>query len=387
VDEYLSERYSNPSQAGSFAGPGGLYRVLQREGKYDIPLAVIKKWLKGQEIYTLYKHAQRNFKRRRVIVGGIDSIWDVDLIDFNKPRYVKDNEGKYSYILVAIDILSRKLWLRPLPSKSGADVAVAFKSIFEEEKRIPRSIRSDNGLEFTNKKVQKLFDEYHVHSYTTNSLVKANYSERAIKTIRRILFKLFQEHNSYNYVKYLKEVATGYNSTVHGSTGMAPDQVNTLNEQKIWRKMYLTPSDYAVAFKKAALVKKEGASSKNKSVKARYRYKIGDHVRITQIKTTFSRVYDEQMSREIFIIRARQYKEGLPIYHLDDIMGEAIQGGFYQKEISKVDYNPEEQDFKVDRVLARRTKKGVKESLVSFLGWPPKFNQWLPNSQIKDLGH
>ena len=58
----------------------------------------------GQDTYTLHKPACQNFKRNRVIVGGIDNQWQMDLADMQS---LKDYNDSYRYLLVCIDVFSK----------------------------------------------------------------------------------------------------------------------------------------------------------------------------------------------------------------------------------------------------------------------------------------
>ena len=81
MDEYLAQVYYNPKRSGALGGVERLYRDVKKEGKYDISRAQLKKWLMKQDTYTLHKLARRHYKRNRVIVGGIDELWQMDLAD------------------------------------------------------------------------------------------------------------------------------------------------------------------------------------------------------------------------------------------------------------------------------------------------------------------
>ena len=65
--------------SGGLGGVERLYRDVKKDGKYDISRAQLKKWLMKQDTYTLHKPARRHYKRNRVIVGGIDELWQMDL--------------------------------------------------------------------------------------------------------------------------------------------------------------------------------------------------------------------------------------------------------------------------------------------------------------------
>lgn len=73
--------YFDPSHPGSFSVPDKLYRAVKADGKFKIEKYKITRWLKDQEAYALTKGVRRQFQRSRIIVDGIDSQGDVDLID------------------------------------------------------------------------------------------------------------------------------------------------------------------------------------------------------------------------------------------------------------------------------------------------------------------
>ena len=77
----------------------------------------------------LHKPVRRKFKRRRVLVTGIDKIWAADLADMQ--AFSKFNRG-IKYILAVIDVFSKYGYLVPLKDKTGKSVASALKTIFKE---------------------------------------------------------------------------------------------------------------------------------------------------------------------------------------------------------------------------------------------------------------
>ena len=70
-----------------------------------ISRAQLKKWLMKQDTYTLHKPARRHYKRNRVIVGGIDELWQMDLADMQSildsritsKRYLKIHLKYFAY--------------------------------------------------------------------------------------------------------------------------------------------------------------------------------------------------------------------------------------------------------------------------------------------------
>ena len=98
-------------------------------------------------------------------------------------KFAKENSG-FSSILDVIDIFSKFLWMRPLKDKKGQSITAAFQDILHEG-RHPTRLRSDKGQEFRSKVFNALLKEQTIeHLYTQNTESKANYAERAIKTMK-----------------------------------------------------------------------------------------------------------------------------------------------------------------------------------------------------------
>ena len=357
MDRYLENVYFDPKHPASYSSPFKLYKAAQADGRH-YTIQQIKNWLARQESYTLHKPLSRTFDRNKVVVSGIDDQWDADLIDFS--RLSKFNNG-ISYILVCIDILSRYVWMRPLESKSGEDVAKAFNSIFYKGRR-PKYLRTDKGQEFKAKKVQKIFLKYNVHHFVTQNEPKANFSERVIKTLKSKIFRYFTQKQTYNFIKILPEMAKSYNKTYHRSIGMTPSDVDDENETALWWKLYWP---YL-----------------SQSTNQKYKFDVGDYVRVTYLRNPFTREYDHKWSGEIFKISQRFKRKGIPVYRLIDFKDTDIEGTFYQQELQQVKDN---ELWKVEKIIKRRGRGQNKEVFVKWLYWPKKCNEWIKESDLVDV--
>ena len=69
-------------------------------------------------------------------------------------------------------------------------------------------------------------------------------------------------------------------------------------------------------------------------------------------------------------------------YKIVDWHGDAIDGSFYEAEMLKREI-PEY--YEVNKILKTRTVGKKKEMYVSFIGWPSKFDLWIPEDQIYDV--
>lgn len=108
---------------------------------------------------------------------------------------------------------------------------------------------------------------------------------------------------------------------------------------------------------------------------------MGDKVQISKIASVLDREYDEKWSGEIFIVRRRFMRNGIPVYTLGDYNDEAITGTFYQPELQKVDVRDED-TFKIEKILKTRGRGPNKQHFVKWLHWPKKFNSWINADDI-----
>ena len=61
-----------------------------------------------------------------------------------------------------------------------------------------------------------------------------------------------------------------------------------------------------------------------------------------------------------------------------------MKGTFYERELQEVIIG-KNKVFKIERILSRKRLCGKKQVLVKWLGWPEKFNTWLPEKDIVDV--
>ena len=70
-----------------------------------------------------------------------------------------------------------------------------------------------------------------------------------------------------------------------------------------------------------------------------------------------------------------------PIYGLEDLNKQPIDGRFYQEELSPVVVTKQTQ-FKIDKILSTRVRRGMKEHKVRWLDYGPELDSWVKASDI-----
>ena len=300
----------------------------------------------------LHKPVKRKFRKRRVLVSGIDKIWAADLADMTA---FKDYNDGYTFLLLVIDTFSKYGWIIPLKNKKGETMVKAFKTIFEEG-RTPGKLWTDKGTEFYNKNMNDLRKLYDIELYSTENEEKSSIAERWIRTMKEKMFKYFTDYNTNKYIDVLPDLVEDYNNTVHSSTKLTPIEASKeKNELKVWRNLY--PDRY-------------------KTSRLNPKFSVGDEVRITKKKKVFEKGYTTRWTEEIFTIK--EIRETNPItYKLEDLQGEEIKGTFYEPELQKT----EQQIYRIEKII----KKEKGRSFVKWKGYSDKFNSWVDNKDLIDL--
>lgn len=358
--EFLEINYFDPSKPGSFAGPKKVYQILKENG-YNANLRNLKSWLQDQDAYSLLRQRQYKFNRERIVTVGIDDLWDADLADV---RNIHEQNKPYKYWLVVIDVFSRFLWIVPVASKHHTHMVQAFRTIFRSTPRRPKHLRTDKGTEFTNRAVKKLMKAEGINAYTTRNETKANYAERVIKTMKGLVYRYFLHNQTHVYVDILSKLVDNYNNRPHRSLeDMAPVDVTPQNEARVWKRMYV--------------------DTVKKTPRTKFKYRVGDTVRISHLKYTFAREFHERWTEEIFIVSRRLRRGGYKLYELKDYGEEPINGYFYEVELQSVRKDLQTSFRKIEKVLKQRRRAGQMEYLVKWMGWPKKFNSWVQQTDIK----
>jgi len=121
----------------------------------------VKKFLSGQDAYTLHKSRRIRFPRRRTYSKAIGDLFQIDLVDLSNLSSFNDG---MRYLLTCIDVFSKRAWAVPVRRKSARDVTEAFERILTDQKC--NMVQSDKGTEFLNSTFQAMLKSHNIHFYT-----------------------------------------------------------------------------------------------------------------------------------------------------------------------------------------------------------------------------
>jgi len=309
----------------------------------------------------LHRPVKRKFRKRRVYVKGTNKIHASDLVDMQ--AFSKSNNG-YRYILMIIDTFSKYGWAIPIKTKKGTEVVKAFSKLWMKEKP-PQKLWIDKGLEYWNADMKRLAKKKHVAMYTTENEEKSTIVERWNRTIKRIMFKYFTANNTRRYIDVLPDIIHKYNNTYHRSIKCKPAAARQ-------------PSKHDHVYK-ALFGDDEIEARKRTQAVEKAKFSIGDRVRISKKKKQFEKGFTPNFTEEVFIVDKVQTTDPVT-YKLLDLQGEVIKGSFYEEELQKTN----QEIFRIEKVIRKRKRNGIREVYVKWLGYQDEFNSWIPLTDIKD---
>ncbi|MFI0416594.1 MAG: chromo domain-containing protein, partial [Candidatus Thiodiazotropha sp.] len=179
------------------------------------------------------------------------------------------------------------------------------------------------------------------------------------------LTRYMTHKQTHKWVDVLGEITRSYNNTYHRSIKQTPGSIKDKDEEFQWSLQYDTLPE----------------KPRDKTTYARYKFKIGDEVRVSFLRKNFQKQHDERWSRETYTVINRSMNNGIPQYTLRDYSGTDIKGKFYQNQLLKA--FPSE-TFLIERVISRRRRGGLEEVLVKWKGWDKQYNTWLKATDLED---
>jgi transposase InsO family protein len=308
-EKYIHRRYTHPRYSGAFSGLQGFLQNNKYKDKRAVEEALTK-----LQSFVSHKPTRRKYLRRPMICPEIDSIWSVDLADM---RSLKTKNKNYSYILVAVDCLSKTLFTRPIKKKSQSETRDALEDVFKSYKRQPKAIFADRGTEFVNREVKSLLKDKGIKLYHSFSSFKAFQAERAIRTLKSKLYRYMTERRSSDWQSGLIDITKNINGSYNRSIGTSSDKVNKNNVSEVWQKLY----DRVVKIKKL-----------------KPKFAVGDKVRVSIKKLSVgSKSFTETYGPEVFRIKSVFELQPVPVYKLEDANSVELEGGFNQFELVKIE--------------------------------------------------
>ena len=174
----------------------------------------IKSFLDKQE-----SAQQTTMKKERKQSGHItalikNEVWQMDT--FILDRYAKQNKG-FKYLLVCVDVFTRKAFAEPMKNKDGPSVSEAFQKIVKRAGDTPRSIMSDNDKAYLSDTFLNLMDKLKIalQPNVLNDHRALGIIDNFARRLKTTITKLQLHKNNLNWVDSIQNIIDNYNKSDH----------------------------------------------------------------------------------------------------------------------------------------------------------------------------
>jgi hypothetical protein len=348
----LEELYKS-TDPRAFRGPAQLEEQA-REAGLNVTRKECQEFLKSQPSYTLFKNARKNYPRNKIVSHYCGHIVQIDLMDMS---LYSDANDMYRYVVLSYDSYSKFVTNHAIKSKHKDNLLASLTHLLDVVPFPIACVYSDKEGGLMSRQVQQWFKDQGIEHYTTTSKVKAPGVERLIRTIRLAIAKNIEVSRCTRWLEFLDDFVSRYNNRVHSTT-----------KQRPW-DVVVDPT----------LVISHGhdVSSSLRDMAAAQRARlppVGSFVRISRLRSPFEKESKGTWSLEVFKVTSHKLNQLFPMLSLQDLTGEPILGSFYLPEVQPIEWSGQKTP---SLVHDSRVRRGKKQSLVSFAGFPEKYVEWI----------
>eukprot|EP00732_Lithocolla_globosa_P000090 Lithocolla_globosa_v1_NODE_16_length_10446_cov_10.815802.p3 type:complete len:366 gc:universal NODE_16_length_10446_cov_10.815802:8583-7486(-) len=242
-------------------------------------------WLAKQRTAQLHKPARTSKSPGHIVANAPNSRWRSDLVDMQRyPSLL--NRKKMHWILVAVDVFTRKLYARAMQTKEVTNVVDSFNDILKEAGQAPQ-LDTDQGSYFAKTFDKGIPDEINHKRTFIGDHRALGVVDATIRIFKTMLFRAMTANNDptstgyYSWAKNLKELAENFNDMPREA--LLDKSPNEVEEDEVLQGII---GSYNL----------EKRQQNNKNKKSVAPYKVGDKVRVPAQTGKFKRGFKKQMT-------------------------------------------------------------------------------------------
>ena len=137
-------------------------------------------------------------------------------------KLASQNKG-VKILLVAVDVFSRFVRVETMKTKYANDTLQAFKKMISRKKNTPEKLWVDKGTEYGGI-FKKFCKEKSIEVYSIMSETKAAFAERAIQSLKHIIYRYIEDHGK-KFINKLAQFVSTMNCRINRSIGKSPRDV------------------------------------------------------------------------------------------------------------------------------------------------------------------
>lgn len=327
-----------------------LYQIT-KQNNIKMKLDDIKKFIADHRVGQIHKQVRKEKPNKIITAPAQNSEWQIDLLDMSS--FASANKG-YKWILIAVDIFTRKAGASALKSKTPKYALVGLENVIKVLGK-PHVISTDDGSEWKSVVETYLKDKKILHRVAeVGDHNRLGIINRFSRTIKDMLYKSFTANDSNDWIDNMKTFIGSYNKTTHTNLcGMTPNEAEK------------RPAD-TLECQHRRQVKLSRPNTKRE-------LQINDIVRVRIGKTKFSKGYENKFTKETYTIK----EIDLPFYILDN--NEKYKASDLQKVNQK--------DKSIDKVRIAKRQKLISQELkregINKANVQPRGRNWKPIRKTK----
>ena len=201
---FLTKIYEDLESPAGYSGVDKLYgHIRSKCNRPDITKKDVVEFLKTLDSQTLHGQVYTKYMRKPIKVLSPGQILGVDFCDMN--TFIMKFNDNYRYILVFIDMFSRKVQLTACKNKNSKNYLDGLKTYLTLNSNFKyRKIFSDEDKAFLSNNATRFYKERDLIRYSVkNRKFKNSIVERFIKTLKQYLFRYFTHNNNYKFLDIL----------------------------------------------------------------------------------------------------------------------------------------------------------------------------------------
>jgi transposase InsO family protein len=229
AEEEIRKSIKLVQRINNYPGVDKLTKLVKKAAP-EITKAQVKHFLMHDTTTQLMKIQPKRKAEGHIVAFSANECWQMDIFDMS--RYQLSNNG-YKFILVCVDVFSRKAYAQPMRTKMVTEVESAFLKIITESNK-PNIILSDHEGAFLSNSFDRLLMSRKI---ILNVNIVGDHHALGIidsfaRRIKVIFTSIFLEYKTTNWIEHLQRVVDIYNRSENAAiNNMSPNDAMMKSNQ------------------------------------------------------------------------------------------------------------------------------------------------------------